>query len=40
MERVGETKRLVGFSCGNLYVMTPSIAFKVKFSIILKNFSF
>jgi hypothetical protein len=29
MERVGDRKRLIGFSCGNQFVMTPLIAFKV-----------
>jgi hypothetical protein len=31
IERVGESKRLIGFTCGNLYVITPFIAFKVSF---------
>jgi hypothetical protein len=34
MERVTNNKLLIGFSCGNQFVMTPAIAFKVK---IFKN---
>jgi len=30
MERVGEKNCLIGLSCGNQFVMTPKIAFKVK----------
>jgi hypothetical protein len=29
MERVGDQKRIIGFSCGNQFVITPMIAFKV-----------
>ncbi len=29
MERVGDKKRIIGFSCGNQFVITPMIAFKV-----------
>ena len=29
MERVGNKNRLIGISCGNQYVITRSIAFKV-----------
>ncbi len=31
MERVGDQKRVIGFSCGNQFVITPIIAFKVLF---------
>jgi hypothetical protein len=30
MERVGNKNNLIGFSCGDLFVMTPIIAFKVR----------
>jgi hypothetical protein len=29
MERVTATKHLIGFSCGNQFIMTKVIAFKV-----------
>ncbi len=29
MERMGESRVQIGFSCGNQFVMTPMIAFKV-----------
>ncbi len=29
MERVTNNRFLIGFSCGNLFVMTPAIAFRV-----------
>ncbi len=29
MERVSESRVQIGFSCGNQFVMTPMIAFKV-----------
>ncbi len=29
MERVSESRVQIGFSCGNQFVMTPLIAFKV-----------
>ncbi len=34
MERVGDKDRFIGFSCGNQFVITPMITFKV-FSIII-----
>jgi len=30
MERVGDERYLIGFSCGNSFVITPIIAFKVR----------
>jgi hypothetical protein len=29
MERVGDQKRIIGYSCGDQFVITPMIAFKV-----------
>jgi hypothetical protein len=37
MERVGDRNRIIGFSCGNQFVITPLIAFKVLL-IFLKLF--
>jgi len=45
MERVGGKNNLIGFSCGNQFVMTPMIAFKVQltetfhFFVIVLKFS-
>jgi hypothetical protein len=39
MERVGDRNRIIGFSCGNQFVITPLIAFKVLFlKLFAKNF--
>jgi hypothetical protein len=38
MERVTNNKLLIGFSCGNQFVMTPAIAFKVKIFLNLYSF--
>jgi hypothetical protein len=35
MERVGNNNNLIGFSCGDQFVMTPMIAFKVN---LIKTF--
>jgi hypothetical protein len=39
MERVGDQKRIIGFSCGNQFVITPMIAFKVLSMIIIFKLS-
>ncbi len=39
MERVGDRNRIIGFSCGNQFVITPLIAFKVLFlNLFAKHF--
>jgi hypothetical protein len=44
MERVSEKKSLIGFSCGQQFIITPKIAFKVNLKIFLfkslNNFEF
>jgi len=30
IEKVGDNRYLIGFSCGNQFVITPKIAFKVR----------
>jgi hypothetical protein len=37
MERVGDPKRFIGFSCGNQFVITPIIAFKVLFKKLFND---
>ncbi len=39
MERVGDRNRVIGFSCGNQFVITPLIVFKVLFlKLFVKHF--
>ncbi len=41
MERVGDRNRVIGFSCGNQFVITPLIAFKVLFlKLFIKHFDY